>query len=256
MKKILLVLILTLIVASCLFPPWVEIYKVRDSNIKKFLPLEYGFIFDKPPSNADAIDFGRLGVQLGLLVFLGCCVRFSKHIFPQKESRPKPVLSDEIPPKKKRKWIKNTLVFICILAVFGYGVFMTMVYLCTENQYSKLREDNSRLATQLREKGQHSSEQRTAEQERARNAQYEDLLTDLDTEYGADCRNAAVQKFNELASDGKVPKGNPAKATRIMERCYKEAKATQQPVVKKSHINVELLDALEKGETPDYNNQP
>ncbi len=75
-------LIIILIVISCLFPPWQQIYKVRDSNIKKFKPLGYSFILDKPPYDADTIDFGRLGVQLGLLLFLGGCTIFSGHIFP------------------------------------------------------------------------------------------------------------------------------------------------------------------------------
>lgn len=61
----------------------------------------------------------------------------------------------------------------------------------------------------------------------ARNSAYEELLTDLDTEYGADIRNEAVKKFNELVVEGKVLKGSPAKAMRIMERCYKEAKASK-----------------------------
>lgn len=66
----------------------------------------------------------------------------------------------------------------------------------------------------------------------ARNSAYEELLSDLDAEYGADVRNAAVKKFNELAADGKVPKGSPAKATRVMERCYKEAKAAKDKAAK------------------------
>ncbi len=61
----------------------------------------------------------------------------------------------------------------------------------------------------------------------ARNTAYEELLSDLDDEYGADCRNAAVKKFNELIADGKIPKGNTAKATRAMEKCYKDAKAAK-----------------------------
>jgi len=61
-----------------------------------------------------------------------------------------------------------------------------------------------------------------------RNQLYEGLLTDLDEEYGADCRNEAVKKFTELANEGKVPKSNPAKATRVMERCYKEVKAAKE----------------------------
>jgi len=102
MKKFLLILILILIVASCLFPPWRFIWA---SNSKKYVPLGYSFITNPPTlagsdSKADTIDYGRLGIQLGLLIFLGCCVVFSEHIFPQKKSKPKPAPSDEIPPKK------------------------------------------------------------------------------------------------------------------------------------------------------------
>ena len=61
----------------------------------------------------------------------------------------------------------------------------------------------------------------------ARNSVYEELLTDLDAEYGADCRNEAVKAFNQLIADGKLPKGNPAKSTREMEKCYKAVKAAK-----------------------------
>lgn len=60
---------------------------------------------------------------------------------------------------------------------------------------------------------------------KARLSQYEQLLASLDDDYGADCRNSAVKKFSELSANGKVPKGDPVQATRIMEKCYKEAKA-------------------------------
>lgn len=100
MKKFLLVLILVLIVVSCLFPPWRRIYKEPKSNIKKFEPVGYSFIAEPPevrvydrwgrnPKNvkADTIDFSRLGIQIGLLLFLGCCIVFSKNIFPKEEKK-------------------------------------------------------------------------------------------------------------------------------------------------------------------------
>jgi chromosome segregation ATPase len=71
---------------------------------------------------------------------------------------------------------------------------------------------------------------------KVRNDTYEELLTDLDTEYGADCRNEAVVQFNQLAAEGKVPKGNPAKATRIMEQCYKAVKAEKSKPDKKKSV--------------------
>lgn len=254
MKKILLIVILILIVASCLFPPWRRIYREHNSNIKKYEPLGYGFIFDPPifqvygerykDVKADTIDFDRLGLQLGLLVFLGCCIVFSKYIFTQTQSKPKSAPSDEPPSPKNHKLIENTLVFICILVVFGYGVFVTMVYLYTENRCSKLREDNNWLEAQLRKKEYYSSEQRSPEQKKAINTAYEELMADLDSEYGAQYRDEAIKLFSQLAAAGRIPKGKPAIATRIMERCYKEAKATQQQPHYVSRINREFLDSL------------
>ena len=70
----------------------------------------------------------------------------------------------------------------------------------------------------------------------ARNSVYEELLSDLDEEYGPDCRNEAVKNFNTLCTEGKVPKGNPTKATRAMEKCYKEAKAAKAKPKDKSSL--------------------
>ena len=56
------------------------------------------------------------------------------------------------------------------------------------------------------------------------NAVYDGLLTDLDEEYGQQCRNAALKEFDELKDTGKVPKNNVAQATRILEKCYKNSK--------------------------------
>ncbi len=56
---------------------------------------------------------------------------------------------------------------------------------------------------------------------------YEELLTGLDKDYGADCRNEAVTNFNALADAGKVDKGKPSKATRALEQCYKAVKAAK-----------------------------
>lgn len=76
----------------------------------------------------------------------------------------------------------------------------------------------------------------------ARNSAYDELLGDLDEEYGADCRNDALKKFNELCERGDVPKGNPAKATRIMERCYKEVKTAKSKDPKKKEKSSLSLD--------------
>ena len=87
MKKVLLVLIIVLIVVSCLFPPWQSIQKVGRGNwiVKKHNSEGYCEIWNPPP-DADSIDFGRLGIQVSLLLFLGSCIVFSKYIFPPKKS--------------------------------------------------------------------------------------------------------------------------------------------------------------------------
>ena len=71
---------------------------------------------------------------------------------------------------------------------------------------------------------------------RRRNEAYHDLLGDLDSEYGPEHRNAAVKLFNEKADAGEVPANNPAKATRMMEKCYKQAVATKKKVDKDSPL--------------------
>lgn len=73
--------------------------------------------------------------------------------------------------------------------------------------------------------------------------QYEELLSDLDKEYGPDCRNAALEKFNGLVADGKVTKNRPGKATRTLEQCYKDAKAVQKEKKgKESGPNLDIGD--------------
>jgi hypothetical protein len=82
---------------------------------------------------------------------------------------------------------------------------------------------------------------------------YDELLVVLDVEYGAAYRSSAVQKFSELAAQGKVPKGNPVMATMIMERCYKETKdelSETQSGQYQSRINTDYIDFLLAGEWP------
>ena len=86
MKKIMVLAIIALIVASCLFPPWQTFHRNRKS-------VKYGFIaipphyqrspFDSTRRQADTIDLARFGIQTGLLLFLGICLVASKHIFPK-----------------------------------------------------------------------------------------------------------------------------------------------------------------------------
>lgn len=82
----------------------------------------------------------------------------------------------------------------------------------------------------------YEEQDRKDKEAQARNSNYEELLTGLDSEYGADCRNDAVAKFNEMIDKGEVPKGNPIKATRAMEACYKAVKAAQSTKKEKSSL--------------------
>lgn len=126
--------------------------------------------------------------------------------------------------------MKKHLLFLFILMLIGYGVVVTILYCGAERRLS------------IRDEGYYKQ----------RDAVYEELLFDLDSEYGAEYRDEAVRLFNQLAAEGKVPKGNPAKATRIMERCYKEAKATQpQPSKYMSRLNKAYVDSLMADEHPD-----
>jgi len=85
-----------------------------------------------------------------------------------------------------------------------------------------------------------------------RNSVYEELLSDLDEEYGPQHRNAAVKRFSELQQAGKVPVGNPTKATRILEKCYKE---TRKAADEKAKVNPSdpSLDPGSGGGSPNLN---
>jgi len=103
----------------------------------------------------------------------------------------------------------------------------------------------------LEKKADGYEEQARKEQaQAASNSSYEELLTGLDTEYGADCRNDAVKKFNELIDKGDVPKGNPIKATRAMEKCYKEVKAANAKDPKKEKSSLSLDTGSGGGSSP------
>jgi hypothetical protein len=74
-----------------------------------------------------------------------------------------------------------------------------------------------------------------ARKEQARrnsDAAFEELLSDLDTEYGADVRNDALERWEALREEGKIPKGKPAMATRLMTKCYREAKVAAEKAKK------------------------
>jgi chromosome segregation ATPase len=66
-------------------------------------------------------------------------------------------------------------------------------------------------------------------------AQYQELLNDMDVDYGPEYRNAAVIAFEKKVADGEVT-GGAAKATRMLEKCYKDAVAAVKAKEAKSVI--------------------
>lgn len=92
----------------------------------------------------------------------------------------------------------------------------------------------------------------------ASQVEYDELLSGLDEDYGVDCRNAAVKAFQQLRDEGKILKGSPAKATRLMEKCYKDARKAKDAAKKKDKsLNLDTgsgggsLPQLEGKEIPD-----
>ena len=96
-----------------------------------------------------------------------------------------------------------------------------------KNLNEKIDAKDKRIAASEKKIADYEAQGRKDQAKAARDSAYEELLGDLDDEYGADCRNDAVKKFNELIAEGKVPKGSTAKATRVMEKCYKDVKAAK-----------------------------
>ncbi len=80
---------------------------------------------------------------------------------------------------------------------------------------------------------------------------YNDLLTSLDTDYGADCRNEAVEKFNALVAAGTVKTNRPAHATRELEKCYKAVKTAKDKLKADSkEQNLDLDTGSGGGDAP------
>ena len=90
-----------------------------------------------------------------------------------------------------------------------------------EAKTAKIATLEEELAKERTEKAKQTAEQQ-------KNAAYNEILSDLDAEYGVENRNDAIKEFNELLAEGKVPTTNPAKAVRVLEKCYKNAKKQRQ----------------------------
>lgn len=72
-------------------------------------------------------------------------------------------------------------------------------------------------------------------------AQYQELLNDMDVDYGPEHRNAAVIAFEKKVAAGEVT-GGAAKATRILERCYKDsvkAAKAKEAEIKKGNVTLD-----------------
>ena len=87
----------------------------------------------------------------------------------------------------------------------------------------QLKHSNQKIGKLEKTKDDLLAERREQESRDARSRNYNELLEDLDEEYGAQYRNDAVKAFTTLAKKGEVPQNNSAKAARLMEKCYKQA---------------------------------
>ncbi len=80
---------------------------------------------------------------------------------------------------------------------------------------------------------------------------YNELLTSLDKDYGADCRNEAVEAFNSMVTAGTVQTNRPAHATRTLEKCYKVVKATKDKAkAEAKKLNLDLDTGSGGGDSP------
>lgn len=96
----------------------------------------------------------------------------------------------------------------------------------------KLNANATQISSLQKDKEDLLSQGRKDKAGDAQNKMYQELLTDLDGEYGAEHRNVAVGEFEDLCKTGKVPRDNTAKSTRILEGCYKNAVKAKTTVKK------------------------
>lgn len=139
MKKIFILIVVSLIIASCLYLPWQRTY--RDGNTKQTMPHGYSWFFNPPPLNYKGgieIDYGRLSIQIGLLVFLGGCVVASKYIFPQFPHKRKLISNLRKQFIRNKKWAFVRKVFF--YPAFGFVIF------CAIGLFVALLEKQDRLA--------------------------------------------------------------------------------------------------------------
>lgn len=113
MRNWLLFFIIVAVLLSCARPSWRRIYS--DRNVKTSEPLGYAWLWEEPPAKASTVDFARVTLQVGALLFLGGCIVFSRYIFRPIES-------------KGTKRILNYLGFLALLLLIGYSVSIIFAY--------------------------------------------------------------------------------------------------------------------------------
>lgn len=112
MKNTLLLVIIVAVLLSCARPPWRRIY--RDRNIKTFESVGYAWLWN-PPAKASTVDFGRIALQVGALLFLGACIVFSRHIFH-------PIDTNTAKRAQKR------LLYVALVLLVGYLLGVVIIY--------------------------------------------------------------------------------------------------------------------------------
>lgn len=114
------------------------------------------------------------------------------------------------------------------------------------------REERTLIQERLDKADERENVRKKADEESAARGQrtqvFNELLTELDGDYGAQNRNAAIKEWDEKVAAGEIPKNNPARATRIMEKCYKNAKAAADKAAKES--GTVTLDSGHGGGSP------
>ncbi len=112
MKNSLLLVIIVAVLLTCARPPWRRIY--RDRNIKTFESVEYAWLWN-PPAKASTVDFGRVVLQLGALLFLGACIVFSRYIFSPIED-------------KTKKRLSKRLIYATLFLLVGFLLYVVIMY--------------------------------------------------------------------------------------------------------------------------------
>ena len=116
----------------------------------------------------------------------------------------------------------------------------------------KFEASKSEIADLKKTKNDLLAERQAEQTKRQRNKVYDDLLSDLDTEYGQQFRNAAVKQFDKIVAEGKVP-NNAAMSTRALEKCYKDAKKAAEKDLKENPQRGLSLDPGAGGGSPNLN---